>query len=106
MAGNWGLEFIHSGIKDIILPGNIREILNSVLGAEKRAQSNIITRREETASTRSLLNTARFMEDNPTLYKLKELEHIERISDKIKILSVSGNSGLLEQLKELFAAVK
>ncbi len=106
MAGNWGLEFIHSGIKDIILPGEIREILNSVLEAEKRAQSNIITRREETASTRSLLNTARLMEDNPTLFKLKELEHIERISDKIKSLSVSGNSGLLEQLKELFAAVK
>jgi regulator of protease activity HflC (stomatin/prohibitin superfamily) len=104
MAGGWGLEFIHSGIKDIILPGEIREILNNVIEAEKRAQSNIITRREETASTRSLLNTARLMEDNPTLYKLKELEHIERISDKIHNLSVSGSSGLLEQLKDLFSA--
>ena len=65
-------------MKDIILPGEIRDIMNTVLVAEKRAQANVVTRREEVASTRSLLNTARLMEENPTLYKLKELEYIEK----------------------------
>jgi regulator of protease activity HflC (stomatin/prohibitin superfamily) len=97
-----GLDFMYAGVKDIILPGEIKVILNQVLEAEKRALANIITRREETASTRSLLNTAKLMENNPTLLKLKELEHIERISDKIQGLTLSGGTQILEQLKQIF----
>jgi regulator of protease activity HflC (stomatin/prohibitin superfamily) len=93
-----GLQFIFAGLKDIILPGEIKDILNLVLVAEKKAQANIITRREETASTRSLLNTAKLMEENPTLYRLKELEYIEKISEKISNINLSSNNGLLEQL--------
>ena len=59
------MEIIDAGVKDIILPGEIRDIMNTVLIAEKRAQANVITRREEVASTRSLLNTAKLMEENP-----------------------------------------
>jgi regulator of protease activity HflC (stomatin/prohibitin superfamily) len=85
-------------MKDIILPGEIRDIMNTVLVAEKRAQANVITRREEVASTRSLLNTARLMDENATLYKLKELEYVERICDKVESINVNSASGLLEQL--------
>lgn len=66
-------------LKDIILPGDIRDILNTVVTAEKQAQANLIRRREETAATRSLLNTARLMEDNPVLMRLKELESLEKV---------------------------
>ena len=38
--------------------------------------------KEETASTRSLLNTAKLMEDNMMLFKLKEMEYVEKIADK------------------------
>lgn len=62
------VEIADAGVKDIILPGEIREIMNTVLVAEKRAQANVITRREEVASTRSLLNTAKLMDENQTLY--------------------------------------
>ena len=64
------VEISDSGVKDIILPGAIREIMNTVLVAEKRAQANVITRREEVASTRSLLNTAKLIEENKTLQRL------------------------------------
>ncbi len=97
-----GLQFIFAGVKDVILPGEMKAILAQVIEAEKRAQANLITRREETASTRSLLNTARLMENNPTLMKLKELEYIERISDKIANLSISPGAPLLSQLNKLF----
>lgn len=95
------LEIADAGIKDIILPGEIREIMNTVLVAEKRAQANVITRREEVASTRSLLNTARLMEENQTLYKLKELEYVERICENVGNITLNGNGGLLTQLTEL-----
>lgn len=90
-----------AGLKDIILPGEIRDIMNTVLIAEKRAQANVITRREEVASTRSLLNTAKLMDENRTLYKLKELEYLEKICENVGTITVNGGSGLLMELRNL-----
>ncbi len=94
-------EFYNGGIKDVIIPGDIREIMNTVLVAEKQAQASVIARREEVASTRSLLNTAKMMEENPTLMRLKELEYLERICDRVDSISVSGGADLLGQLGAL-----
>ena len=96
-------EFSDAGLKDIILPGEIRDIMNTVLIAEKNAQANVIARREEVASTRSLLNTARLMEENATLYKLKELEYLEKICDKVGNISIGGGN-LLGELREILSA--
>jgi regulator of protease activity HflC (stomatin/prohibitin superfamily) len=96
-----GVTVTDGGLKDIILPGDMRDIMNQVLIAEKRAMANIITRREETASTRSLLNTAKLMEDNAMLYKLKEMEFVERIAENINSISVSGNGQIVDQLKQI-----
>ena len=95
------VEILSMGIKDIILPGEIRDIMNTVLVAEKKAQANVITRREEVASTRSLLNTAKLMEENKVLYRLKELEYLERICDRVGSISLSGAGNVLEQLAAL-----
>jgi regulator of protease activity HflC (stomatin/prohibitin superfamily) len=97
-----GVEVKNGGVRDIILPGDMKEIINQVLMAEKKAQANVIMRREETASTRSLLNTAKLMEDNAMLWKLKEMEYVEKIADKINTISVSGNGQILDQLKQIF----
>jgi hypothetical protein len=101
-----GIEVNGFGIRDIILPGDVKEIMNQVLIAEKKAQANTIMRREETASTRSLLNTAKLMEDNAMLWKLKEMEYVEKIADKISNISVQGNGVLIEQLKQIFVPQK
>ncbi len=102
-AENLGLKASDAGIKDVILTGEMKEIMNQVLIAEKKAQANSIMRREETAATRSLLNTAKLMEENETLWKLKEMEYMEKIADKIGDITVSGNSNIVSQLKEIFA---
>lgn len=101
-----GITIKNAGIKDIILPGDMKEILNQVLIAEKRAQANTILRREETASTRNLLNTAKLMEDNAMLYKLKEMEYVEKIADKINNITISGGNQILDQMKGLFIPKK
>jgi regulator of protease activity HflC (stomatin/prohibitin superfamily) len=97
-----GVLLIDGGIKDIILPGEIKDILNRVLIAEKQAQANMIMRREETASTRNLLNTAKLMEDNTMLFKLKEMEFVEKIAEKISDISIQSSDGIANQLKTLF----
>jgi regulator of protease activity HflC (stomatin/prohibitin superfamily) len=101
-----GVAVAGFGIRDIILPGDVKEIMNQVLIAEKKAQANIILRREETASTRSLLNTAKLIEDNPMLYKLKEMEYVEKIAEKVSSISVNGNGVLIDQLRQIFSTSK
>jgi regulator of protease activity HflC (stomatin/prohibitin superfamily) len=85
-----GLALDGVGVKDIVLPGEMKTILAQVVEAGKSAEANVIRRREETAATRSLLNTAKVMEGNPVALRLKELETLERIAERIDKISVFG----------------
>ncbi|POT57178.1 hypothetical protein C3432_17630 [Citrobacter amalonaticus] len=86
----FGIEVASPGVKDIVLPGDMKAILSRLVEAEKSAQANVIRRREETAATRSLLNTAKVMENNPVALRLKELETLERVAERIDKISVFG----------------
>lgn len=97
-----GLQVTDSGIRDVILTGEMKEIMNQVLVAEKKAQANSIMRREETATMRSMLNTAKLMEENEMLWKLKEMEYVEKIADRIGEITISGSGNIIGQLKEIF----
>jgi regulator of protease activity HflC (stomatin/prohibitin superfamily) len=88
-----GIEVAELGVKDVILPGEIRELVNKVVEAERTAKANLIRRQEETAATRSLLNTAKLMEDNPLLLRLKELESIERLVEKVGRIDIHAGDG-------------
>jgi hypothetical protein len=105
-ANNLGVEIRDCGVRDIILPGEVKEIMNQVLVAQKKAEANVIMRREETASARSLLNTAKLMEENTMLFKLKEMEYVEKIADKINSISLSGGNQIVDQLKDIFVPKK
>jgi regulator of protease activity HflC (stomatin/prohibitin superfamily) len=95
----FGVEVDSVGVKDIILPGDMKAILTKVVEVEKAAQANAIRRREETAATRSLLNTAKVMEDSPIALRLKELETLEKVTEKIDKISVFGGlDGILKDL--------
>ena len=100
-SGKLGVQVVQAGIRDIILPGEVKEIMNQVLIAEKKAQANAIARREETASTRNMLNTAKLMEDNAVLLKLKEMEYVEKIADKIGEIKLSSGGAIVDQLAQI-----
>ena len=97
-----GIEVGEIALKDVILPGEMREILNRVVAASKEAEANVIRRREETAATRSLLNTAKVMAEHPVMLRLKELEALDAIAGKVKNLTVlNGTEGLMKGLVRL-----
>ncbi len=99
---NFGIDISRVGVKDLILPGEMRTLLNQVVEAEKAAQAQNIRRREETAATRSLLNTSKMIENNPVLLRLKELEAVERVADKVQKLTVyDGLQGVMKGLVSL-----
>ena len=100
-AAQMGLAVRALGIRDIILPGDMRELLNKVTEAKKAAEASVITRREETAAIRSQLNTARLMESNPTLLRLRELETLERVTAGAEIKVVVGDKGMTENVLKL-----
>jgi len=100
--GEVGITLGSVGVRDIILPGDMRDILNEVVAAEKSAQANNIRRREETAATRSLMNTAKLMEQNPVLVRLKELETLEKVTSRIDRLTVFGGlDGVMREMVKI-----
>lgn len=105
-AEQLGAEVKEIGVKDVILPGDVRELLNKVVEAERVAKANLIRRQEETAATRSLLNTSRLMEDNPLLLRLKELEALEKLVEKVGRIDLhtgQGGGGLDALLQNLYS---
>lgn len=82
-AATWGMEVSQVDLKDMVLPGEMRTILNRVVEAEKQAQAANILRREEVAATRSLANTAKVLAESPVLMRLKELETYKDLAARV-----------------------
>lgn len=100
-AASLGIAIVGAGIRDIILPGEMRELMNRVTEAKKAAEANLIARREETAAMRNQANTAKVLENNPTLMRLRELEVLERIAVHNKLNVVLGEQGLADRIVNL-----
>jgi regulator of protease activity HflC (stomatin/prohibitin superfamily) len=100
-VATFGLEVRALGIRDVILPGEMKEILNRVTTAKKVAEAALITRREETAAMRSQANTARVFESNPTLMRLRELEVLEKVAEKSNLSVIVGEGGLADRVVKL-----
>jgi regulator of protease activity HflC (stomatin/prohibitin superfamily) len=100
-AAEFGVEVVALGIRDVILPGDMKELMNKVTEARKAAEATLITRREETAAMRSQANTARILENNPTLMRLRELEVLEKVATNSKLEVVLGEKGLAERVMKL-----
>src|SRR6266536_5008224 len=100
-AAELGIAIVNAGVRDIILPGEMKELINKVTEAKKAAEASLITRREETASMRMQANTAKILESNPTLMKLKELEVLEKVADKANLTVLLGDEGLASKVVKL-----
>ncbi len=82
-AAALGLEVLGLGIRDVILPGEMKDLLNKVMEAQKAAEANVISRREEIAATRSMAQTAAVLAEHPVLMRLKELEAYKELAAKV-----------------------
>ncbi|HBF34677.1 TPA: peptidase, partial [Candidatus Sumerlaeota bacterium] len=100
-AAQFGIEIVALGMKDLILPGEMKDLMNKVTEAKKAAEANLIARREETAAMRNQANTARLLENNPTLMRLRELEVLEKVAGNSKLSVVLGEKGLADRVMNL-----
>lgn len=105
-AEHIGIAVHRVGLKDIILPGEMKTILNRVIEAEKQAEANLIRRREETATVRSQLNTAKLLAENPHLARERELELLGEILRGTKATIIFGNGDLAEQVRGMIGSLQ
>jgi hypothetical protein len=94
-----GLSLLDVGLKDLVLPGEMKTLLNRVIEAQKAAEANVILRREETAATRSMAQTAKVLAENPLLVRLKELEAYKELAAKVGNVNVVLGDGALSKLE-------
>ena len=98
-AATVGLELLDLGLKDLVLPGDMKVLLNRVIEAQKEAEANVILRREETAATRSMAQTAKVLAENPLLVRLKELEAYKELAGKVGQVNLVLGTGVIPQLQ-------
>jgi regulator of protease activity HflC (stomatin/prohibitin superfamily) len=100
-AAELGIVVVNAGVRDVILPGDMKDLMNKVTEAKKAAEASLITRREEIAAMRMQANTAKILESSPTLMKLKELEVLEKVADKANLTVLLGDEGLASKVVKL-----
>ncbi|GAB5495019.1 MAG: slipin family protein [Phycisphaerales bacterium] len=100
-AAEFGVSISGVGLRDVILPGDMKMILNEVIIAQKQAEANLIRRREETAAARSQANTAKLLAENPVLSRMKELEALQDILRGTNATFVLGTGDLADQISGL-----
>jgi regulator of protease activity HflC (stomatin/prohibitin superfamily) len=100
-AAEFGVGIVTLGIRDVILPGEMKDLLNKVTEARKAAEANLIVRREEVAAMRMQMNTARMLQESPTLMRLRELEVLERVAAKGNLQVFVGEKGLTDKVVKL-----
>lgn len=102
-ATELGVVVRRVGVKDIVLPGEMKALLNKVIEAEKAAKAQAIFRRQEAAGTKAMAQSATVLAEHPVLMRLKELDAFAAIAGQIddlklvigpeQLKSLVGNSG-------------
>lgn len=101
-APSLGIELQRIGVKDIVLPGDMKLLLNRVIEAEKEAAAKVILRREEVAGMRSLAQSAKVLEDSPGAMRLKELEAMKEMASSVgEVKLLVGSADGLQSLGKL-----
>ena len=92
----YGIELIRVGVKDMILPGRMREVMLLEVEAERSGRADLIRARHETAAARARANTAKILRENPQIARMQEIEALATLAGG------PGNLVLLPNLADLF----
>jgi regulator of protease activity HflC (stomatin/prohibitin superfamily) len=87
-----GLELLAVSIKDIMFPGDLKQIFAQVVKAQKEGVAALEKARGETAALRNLANAAKMLEHNPALMQLRLLQAVGTSSGNTIVLSIPSQS--------------
>jgi regulator of protease activity HflC (stomatin/prohibitin superfamily) len=94
-ASQIGLELQLVNIKDIMFPGELKNIFAQVVNAQKEGLAALERARGESAALRNLANAAKLLDENPNLWQLRLLKGLENSSgNTVVIMPSEGLAGL------------
>jgi regulator of protease activity HflC (stomatin/prohibitin superfamily) len=95
-AKRYGVELTRVGFRDIILPGEVRQVMMQEVEADRAGRADLVKARHEVAAARARANTAKILAENPDVARLQEIEVLANLAGK------NGNVVLLPGLADLF----
>jgi regulator of protease activity HflC (stomatin/prohibitin superfamily) len=96
-ARRYGVELTRVGVKDMVLPGPVRQVFLQEVEADLKGRASLVAARHEVAAARARANTARLLQENPNILRLQELETLAQLASK------SGNVLIIPGLQSWFA---
>lgn len=93
----YGILLESAALKDIMFPGELKNIFAQVVNARKEGQAALERARGESAALRNLANTANLLEKNPGLLQLRIIQAIDHNPGSTIILGDIAETGLPTQ---------
>jgi regulator of protease activity HflC (stomatin/prohibitin superfamily) len=94
-AKRYGVELHRVGIRDVILPGEVRQVMMQEVQADRAGRADLVKARHEVAAARARANTAKILAENPEVARLQELDALVALAGK------NGSVVLLPNLADL-----
>ena len=111
-AARYGVEILRADVKDLVFPGNLREIMNQVLETERRAEAKLIQAKKDAEAQRihaDAENAATRLRREAQMEQIRLAAEAERLRQELKLAAeveeakaAAENPALLE-LKRLGA---
>lgn len=87
-----GLSLVSINVRDIMLPGQLKQLFTQVLEARQQGLAALERARGEQAALRSLANAARVLDNNPALYQLRLLQTLDESRGHTIVLNAADTS--------------
>lgn len=94
-AAALGVRLISVDVKDIMVPGKLKEMFAQVVAARKAGLAALEKARGETAALRHLSNAARLVDDQPNLLQLRLLHALTESSGHTVILNAPSQATVI-----------
>jgi regulator of protease activity HflC (stomatin/prohibitin superfamily) len=96
-ALDYGLDVKRVGIRDIVLPAQVRNVLMLEVEAEREGRAELVKARHEVAAARARANTAKILSENPAVLRMQEIDALLKLAGK------HGNVVMLPNLADLLS---
>jgi regulator of protease activity HflC (stomatin/prohibitin superfamily) len=97
-AAEYGLDVKRIGVRDIVLPGQVRNVFMKEVEADREGRAELVRARHEVAAARARANTAKILTENPAMMRLQEIDAL------IQLASRQGNVIMLPNLADLLVS--
>jgi len=91
-APKLGLKLISADIKDIMFPGQLKQVFAQVEKARQEGLAALERARGETAALRNLANAAKLLESNPMLMQLRVIQSVGGTSGNTLVLGMPSQT--------------